>query len=429
MLRLQATLDGSLLAHGVPCSAAEGFSVAFLTSHGFMELTFDDVEFLLGSEAQGGLTWLAAQSRDSRRRLALTEQLRHTFSPHQGSLLLEQWELSEIARQRGVFREPRGLLLERSALRQATCWVVAEHRAAQIRLRVGAGVVAEVGCGIGGDTLELARQGPVKAWEIHAGRARAAQHNVPGAEVHQGDFFSEAVEAQAIFLDPARRSGGGEERRTFDPEQYQPPLSRAVAQREKFTMVCIKAAPGLGDEHLPPECEVEFISHERTCKEAVLWLYPGARGRRASVHTAEGWFSRQSSPVEGPGALEVGGWIHEPDPALLRARALGELARDLDAGWLDGKVGYLVGSRPRTHPLAQSFEILDIGPLHAKSIQKRIQGLKLWPLEIKKRGVEIEPEEFRRQLKLKAAPGCSPGVLLLTRRHDDHLAILARRPV
>jgi hypothetical protein len=250
---------------------------------------------------------------------------------------------------------------------------------------------------------------------------------VPSAQICQGDFFDGGgcPGARALFLDPARRL---DDRRIFNPEHYQPALSVAVAQRAHYPLVCIKAAPGISDEFLPEECELEFISHERTCKEAVLWLYPGASGRRASVHTTTGWYHYDSCPVAEPGELEVGGWIHEPDSALLRARALGDLARELEAGWLDGKVGYLVGSAARTHPLAQSFQILDIGPLQAKVLAKKLEGLKIAPLEIKKRGVDIEPEDFRRQLKYKPPKGCTPGVLLLLRRYDEHLAIIARRP-
>lgn len=391
-----------------------------------MEIKLDDVEFLLSERGQSGLAWLETQNRDMRNRLALTSRLRQTYTPHEGGLLLEQWELREQARQRQVFRDAEGKILERKGLQQATHWQVGEHRARQLRERIGAGTVAELGCGLGGDTLELSRGGKVLSWDLDPARARMAAHNCSAATVQAGDLFEHLDEARAdaLFVDPARRSG---ERRIFDPEQYQPPLSAVLALRDRFPVMCVKAGPGIADEFLPEECDVEFISQDRTCKEAVLWLYTGASGRRASILTSQGWMSRHEEPLEGPGDLEVGGYIHEPDPSLLRARALGELGRDLEAGWLDPKIGYLVGTASRTHVLAHTFRVLDVGSLHAKQIAKRIEGLKLWPLEIKKRGVDIEPEEYRKSLKIKGGRGSRPGVLLLTRRYDEHLAILAER--
>ncbi len=38
--------------------------------------------------------------------------------------------------------------------------------------------------------------------------------------------------------------------------------------------------PGVADDELPVDCGVEFISHARVCKEAVLWFGPAAWRRR-----------------------------------------------------------------------------------------------------------------------------------------------------
>ncbi|CAN0352802.1 unnamed protein product, partial [Phaeothamnion confervicola] len=108
-----------------------------------MDIKLDDVEFLLSERGQAGLAWLETQNRDMRNRLALTSRLRQTYSPHEGGLLLEQWELREQARQRQVFRDTEGKILERNGLQQATHWQVGEHRARQLRERIGAGTVAE----------------------------------------------------------------------------------------------------------------------------------------------------------------------------------------------------------------------------------------------------------------------------------------------
>jgi hypothetical protein len=123
-----------------------------------------------------------------------------------------------------------------------------------------------------------------------------------------------------------------------------------------------------------------------------------------------------------PGAL----WLHEPDPAVIRAGGLPELCQRLDAHLFDGQIAYLIGPAQRTHPVAQSFRLLEIHDFSLKLLNRRLQALGLGRLEIKKRGSPIDPEQFRR--KVKPAATDRPGVVILSRQGDRRLMFIAERP-
>jgi SAM-dependent methyltransferase len=361
--------------------------------------------------------------------LPLLDRLRKKHTPEHSRVLLEQALLNLKARQRGVFRTERRLALNAEALEQASCWEVAAHRAEQLHERAPAGLVLDLGCGAGGDSLELARLRPVLSIDLDPERVALLAHNARQLELtletRQGDWLEMNLpEAAAAFVDPGRRQNG---RRIFDPEQYQPPLSRVLQLRAP--LLCVKVAPGIPDVSIPAEAETEFISHQGSCKECVLWIgvssQPGLR--RASVFVDGMWLSRTGNsseqlPVE---PLQPGMWLHEPDPAMIRAHALGSLAEELAAGLLDSTLAYLVGPPDRRSPLAQSFEVIAQTTLRREAIQTALDEQGWGQLEIKKRGVDIEPEAYRKKLKIRGKNG--PGVLVLTRVDGRHSALLCRR--
>ena len=194
-------------------------------------------------------------------------------------------------------------------------------------------------------------------------------------------------------------------------------------------LLCVKVAPGIADSAIPGRAEVEFVSHQGTCKEAVLWCGAGnAPGRRrASVCIEQHWHAidGQASEQLSVTTAAPGRWLHEPDPALIRAHALGPVAAELSAGLLDATLAYLVGPPGRRSPLVSSFEILVQTPLRREAIQAALDELGWSQLEIKKRGVDLEPEEFRKKLRIRGRNG--PGTLVLTRAHGRHTGLLCRR--
>jgi hypothetical protein len=158
----------------------------------------------------------------------------------------------------------------------------------------------------------------------------------------------------------------------------------------------------------------------------VLWF--GALASHpfwASVHTATGWLALSDTTPPPQGPLAAGMTLHEPDPAVIRAGTFAPLCAALGAHLFDPMIAYMVGDPAITHPLAQSFRILEIHPFNLKVLQTRLQALGISRLELKKRGAPFAPESLRGRLKLPR--GDRAGVVIFTRQGDARLMILAER--
>jgi len=401
------------------------------------------IDFLLSAAAQRIAADLYTQDLTDNQTLALLSDLRKCFSATEAGALLTLARL----RQRATVKFPQAhrLFFTPTALEQATAWPIAQHRAAHVDRTALAGPVLDLGCGIGGDTLALAQHRPVIAYETDPVRLRCAQANAAALNLadridfRQADWTADLAAgtlptATAAFADPSRRV---DDRRVFSLHQMQPPLAALLALQARIPALGVKVMPGVADEEVPARCVVEFISHAGVCKEAVLWFgplrteFPAAASddfapRRASIHLADGWHHITAAGAAPPvGPLRVGQFLHEPDPAVIRAGAFAELCAQLDAQLFDRQIAYLVSSQARTHPLTQSFVIHEIQPFNLKQVNRRLRAWQIGRAELKKRGVPIEPEALRRRLKFVS--NGQAAVLIFTRRGDERLVLICQR--
>jgi SAM-dependent methyltransferase len=397
-------------------------------------LSPDLVEFLLSEHAQRAAAALAPVDLEPAATLATLNRLRRHFTPDQAGVLLTLAQLRQRAQTK--FPDAQRMFFTPDALEQATAWPVALHRAQWIHRHSAPGPILDLGCGIGGDTLALARYRSVIAYERDPARLPFAQANARAVGVAEqvewraADWTAELAagilpHAAAAFVDPSRRSG---ERRIFSLHQMHPPLDVLLRLQKHIPNLAAKVMPGVDDAELPPGCSVEFVSHEGVCKEAVLWFGALARHKRwASVHDGTTWHALESSGEPPPlGDLPAGSVLYEPDPAIIRAGAFSELCTLLNARLIDPHIAYLVSESLLETPFATPFLVQEIHPFNLKVLNKRLRELNISSVELKKRGAPFEPESLRPRLKLPAQG--APSVVLFTRLRDAPIMVIARRP-
>jgi hypothetical protein len=117
-------------------------------------------------------------------------------------------------------------------------------------------------------------------------------------------------------------------------------------------------------------------------------------------------------------------YIAEPDGAVIRARLIGDLAREHGAHMIDPTIAYMTCARPIDSPLVQCFRVRESVPYSTKNVQALIHGADLGTLEIKKRGIDVDPAALRTTLPLE---GTGTATLILTRIAGIKTAILADR--
>lgn len=324
------------------------------------------------------------------------------------------------------------MLFTKAGLEQATRMPVAARHAARFRA-AGFASVADLGCGNGGDALAFAGAGldvlAVDADEVTA--AIAAYNLAPFAPesrvVHTTAQEADLGGIDAVWLDPARRTAGHGETERVGAADYSPPLDWAFSLAER-TPTGIKLGPGHDRDDIPTTAEAQWVSVDGAVTELALWFGPLARPgitRAALVQRAGTWHELTApADTEDEAERELGAFIHEPDGAVIRARLIGDVARSLDSGMLAEGIAYLTGDTEATSPFVQSFRVRELLPSDPKALAKALRARNIGTLEIKKRGVDVDPATLRKRLSLK---GSESATLILTRRGSTRFAILADR--
>lgn len=352
-------------------------------------------------------------------------------SPDLVAAVVTQARLRTKARAKfGAFAER--MLFTQAGLEQATRLEVSALHAARFRA-AGVTTVADLGCGIGGDALGFAGLGltvaAVDADEVTA--AIAAYNLAPfgeAATVTHGRAEDVAIaDGAGLWLDPARRTAGHTETSRVRAEAYSPPLEWAfAAARARATG--IKLGPGFDRDALPEGAEAQWISVDGATIELVLWFGALARegvGRAALVvSSGRAHELTASADTEDVDARPLGAFVHEPDGAVIRARLIGDVARSLDAGMLSPGIAYLTSDTALTSPFVQSFRVREVLPAAPKKLAAALKERDIGRLEIKKRGVDIDPAQLRRQLR---PVGSEAATLIMTTINGHRTAILTDR--
>lgn len=351
-------------------------------------------------------------------------------SPERVSAVVGQAHLRvKAAAKFGEFAER--MLFTRAGLEQATRLNVAALHAVRMR-RAGITAVTDLGCGIGGDSLAFAGAGlAVTAVDADAVTAGIAAYNLApfgaDAEVRTGLAEDNVPADGAVWLDPARRTAGHSETRRLSASDWSPSLDWCFEVARSHP-TGIKLGPGLDRDLIPDDVEAQWVSADGSVVELVLWSGALARDgiRRSALIVAGGQTHELTaeSDAEDVPVRELGAFVHEPDGAVIRARLIGDAGRMLDAGMLDEQIAYLTGDSAVTSPFVQSFRVRETMPVHPKTINAALRANDIGRLEIKKRGMDIDPAAFRKKLTLK---GSQQATLILTRTPAGRVAILADR--
>jgi hypothetical protein len=121
---------------------------------------------------------------------------------------------------------------------------------------------------------------------------------------------------------------------------------------------------------------------------------------------------------------EVGRYLYEPGPAVIRAGGVPALAEQV-AGWaLAPSIAYLASDTLVETPLATVFGIDQVLAHDERTLRAWVREAGIGTLEIKLRGLDIDPAVLRRRLKLS---GPNSTTVILTPTPGGTRALVARR--
>ncbi len=429
-----------------------------------MEVSPAQLDTALGravTDAAQGLDPLAARARLKRRFPDATDELIRAATL--------QAELVERAQPRfGAMAG--GILWSPDGLEQASRPGVAAYRARRLA-DAGVTSAADLTCGLGIDALAMAAAGiTVLAVEQDPATAALAAANVRRrgggrVEIRVGSctdpsMLAGVADLDAWFVDPSRRAASrgpdGRHLRLDDPQQWSPPWPWVVAQAGNPRVLMAKAAPGLphGAIKQAPGCVVdaEWVSHEGVLLETCVTWWRAESSATSTPHGSES--PRRSAVIldatgtalvrvaarapttsgtqPDPGRRGIqsqvprpGEYLLDPDPAVVRAGVVTELADLLGARLVDPHLAYVTAVEPlppELRPVGRSWRILDAGAYDRKRLRAACAEHAIGQVEVTGRGRSLDPAKVRRDLKLRT--GGRRGVLVVMGMGDARATVV-----
>lgn len=367
---------------------------------------------------------------------ALNEKLRKDgHDPAVVRAVVMQSELRFRARVKfGPFADT--MIFTPAGLEQATRLAIAGMHARRFS-EAGSRHVADLGCGIGADSIALASaELQVTAVERDEITAAAVTLNLMPFEnatvVHGSAQDVDLTDMDGVWLDPARRTeASGNVKRIFDPEAFSPPLSFVEQLVDQGKDVGVKLGPGLPHDAIPATAEAVWISDHGSVVEACLWFGRLARPhvkRAALVIDKDGAHELASAVAAEQGANatvgELSYYLYEPDGAVIRSHLIAELLEKIGGHLLDEHIAYFTHEELITTPFAKAYKVLAVHDYNLKKLKSWVKTNAIGRLEIKKRGVDVTPEELRRIL-LAGTPKSAKNqaTLVLARIGESRVAI------
>jgi hypothetical protein len=385
-------------------------------------MTNDECRVLWELRREPGLFEMLEQSTGSE--LQIQAQLRRKIPDELVRAVLALDNLRHRAAAK--FSRAAEMWFDRKGLEQATPEAVARHKAKRF-----AGSVWDYCCGIGGDTIALAAHCEVMAVDVSPAQTLRTVWN---AEIHGVASQVQAVCADVhqlvsrvdfVHIDPDRRAGnGGRSRRV---EESVPGLEFLKRLTSEFAGGAIKLSPASNFAGKFPDGELELVSLSGECKEATVWFgelaSPGlwrATVLPAGATLAADPLSAQAEP--GP----LGGFLYDPDPAVVRAGLVDVLAEKLNLRRLDEAEEYLTSEELVHSPFVRALAVDAQLPNNEREIRRYFRAADIGQVEIKCRHIPIQADALRRRLPLE---GRQAAVLVFARISGKARAVICRRLV
>ncbi|MBC8406109.1 MAG: hypothetical protein H8E15_12840 [Planctomycetes bacterium] len=390
-----------------------------------MRLDLKTAKILTSDEARDTLLMFRNIGEDP---LAIQESFKGLFPKKVAEALGELRAL----RRRATYKFGEGLdmYFTRPLLEQASSESVAVYRAQRFA-DAGITEIWDPCCGMGSDSIAFARAGlKVHASDrdevaVHFAEVNAEVYRATGIEFSVKDCIEELPPEGAIFLDPARRRGS---RRIMDPNDWSPTPDKIVEILKGREAAGLKLSPATDLEVLkdlfPEPDEIELISLKGEAKETIFWYGKLATGveRRATILPGEDTFS---GPLDAQAETgELGTYIYDVDPSLIRSGLMGSFAKANQLHNLDPEIAYLSGDQEVDSPFLTGFKVLGCETLDPRKMRKLMRELGVGALRIRKRGIAERPAALEQRF-LPKSYGDRTITFIATRIKDSHLGILA----
>ena len=394
-------------------------------------MDLDTFRELLAHPGQSALQLAASFAPTPASFPACVDRVRKVYPAGLAKAAVEMVLFREKARTK--FPDADRLYFTRESLEQSSGHTIAAYRARRFTPYES---VADLGCGIGGDTLALAaatrRVIAIEQAELLAAMAQAnaaARGLADRVEVTPGDALTLPLGGvQAAFADPGRRSG---DKRFLALADYLPPPGELHRRFPANFPLAFKVAPGLARRELDHwDAEAEFLSVDGELKECLLWCGPlRTAERRAtllSTMTGDAATFTGDPLVEPRPPSRPGEYVFDPAAALIRAELEHDFAEQQDLQPVDDGVAFFTSSNATPTPFGDWYRVEHSAAFHLPRLREYLRANRVGRVTMLKRASSLDVNEVMRKLKLE---GPEHRHVILTRCQGTPWAIVGQAHV
>jgi SAM-dependent methyltransferase len=237
-----------------------------------------------------------------------------------------------MTRDKHTIKFTKPILSNKEGLQLSTPEIVAKY----IARRLKTDIIADLGCGIGGQVIFFARECKnVYAVERNPEKLEYAKENcrlydVDNVEFILGDALSPEIkekvsDADIIFSDPARPLS--EKERTL--ENLEPSIPEIIKIYFDVTPdLAFHAPPQMPPERIVLDCEREYLSLNGQLNRLTLYLGSLKSCDRSAV-VLPGGERLGSFDASGIRKSPICDYLYEPEPSVVKAKLLNELSHNL----------------------------------------------------------------------------------------------------
>ena len=234
-----------------------------------------------------------------------------------------------MTRDKRTIKFTRPIASNKEGLQLSTPEIVAAY----IAKRLKTDIIADLGCGIGGQVIFLAREcKKVYAVERNPEKLEYAKKNcelygVKNVEFILGDALEKSTidkvsDANIIFSDPARPLS--EKERTLS--NLEPPITEILKLYSDITPeLAFHAPPQMPPSRIALDCECEYLSLNGQLNRLTLYFGALKQCQRSAV-VLPGETRLLSSDASAIRSGDLKNYVHEPEPSVVKAELLNELA-------------------------------------------------------------------------------------------------------
>ena len=368
-------------------------------------------------------------------------------------------------------RKGKFLLCDKLALEQSTAQDIGRWKAA---LWPHEGSVNDLCCGMGGDSFFLPAGLKITGVDLDENRLAMYRHNLLAfgkdvstkcadvREVAGNNVPTGSNSADFFTIDPARRAIEGENQR--DLRNLTPTLEEVVEISKHYRGGMAKLPPGYPPAEIPDSTEILYLGGHSDCRECLVLFgelvkHPDTvravivdkagnteaewtRKRDRTLETLDEELQEKldrNDSLEGKDRTyrtatsrsdlplgEIGKYIAEPAPVLIRSRLFSDaaLAHDPSAHLISEGIAYVSSDKPLPAPAFTSYEILAHAEIATGAVRSMLKEHDIGKITLKLRGVKLDPDAETKRLKPK---GKNSAILFYTRFRGEKIAILTRR--